>query len=332
LVFIGYLHKNADEMNDEQLKISLCQIAPHWFSKKKTLQKVNEYLSKAAVDNCDLAVFGECLVPGYPFWLEYTNGAVFNSGIQKEFYSRYLKEAVDISGGDLDSVCTLAKKSRMAVYLGVLERAKDRGSHSVYCTLVYINEEGQICSTHRKLMPTYEERLVWGIGDGNGLQVHPLKGFHVGGLNCWENWMPLTRSAMYAQGENVHVAVWPGSARNTSDITRHIAKESRSFVVSVSGFMRKELIPDDIPQSVTIKKNAPDFMADGGSCISAPDGSWIIEPIIGKEAFASATVNLREVRKERQNFDPSGHYSRPDVMQLQVNRSRQKIVDFRENN
>jgi nitrilase len=119
-------------------------------------------------------------------------------------------------------------------------------------------------------MPTYEERLVWAIGDGQGLQVHQLKGFHIGGLNCRENWMSLTRSAMYAQGENVHVAVWPSNERNTSDISRHIAKESRSFVVSVSGFMKKELIPDDVPQSALLKKNAPDIMADGGSCISAP--------------------------------------------------------------
>ena len=169
-------------------------------------------------------------------------------------------------------------------------------------------------------------------GDGNGLKVHELKSFHVGGLNCWENWMPLTRSAMYAQGENVHVAVWPGNLRNTTDLTRHIAKESRSFVVSVSGLMRKEDISNTLPHADTILKNAPEVLADGGSCLSAPDGSWVIEPIVGKEAMLHATIDLAEVRKERQNFDPSGHYSRPDVMQLQVNRTRQKIVAFKDDN
>jgi nitrilase len=319
-------------MSAEQLKVGLCQIAPYWLNKQKTLKKVMDYMKEAAKEKCDLAVFGECILPGYPFWLEYTDGASFNSPLQKELYAHYLRESVDISTGELNSICSLAKKSKMAVYIGVLERAADRGNHSVYCTLVYINEKGAICSTHRKLMPTYEERLVWAIGDGQGLQVHQLKGFHIGGLNCWENWMPLTRSAMYAQGENVHVAVWPGNERNTSDISRHIAKESRSFVVSVSGFMKKELIPDDVPHSALIKKNAPDIMADGGSCISAPDGSWIIEPIVGKEAFVMATIDLKEALKERQNFDPSGHYARPDVMQLQVNRSRQKIVTFKNDN
>jgi nitrilase len=315
-------------MNSDLLTIGLCQIAPTWLNKKNTLGKVLEYLQKAANNECDLAVFGECIVPGYPFWLELTGGAAFNSEVQKEIFAYYFQEAVEIDNGDLDQVCQFAAEHQLAIYLGCLERASDRGNHSLYCTLAYIDETGKICSTHRKLMPTYDERLVWSIGDGHGLQVHPLKGFHVGGLNCWENWMPLTRAAMYAQGENVHIAVWPGSYRNTHDITRHIAKESRSFVVSVSGIMRKTDIPDDIPHADKIRENAPDFLTDGGSCISGPDGTWVVEPIVGKEAFAYATINLQEVRKERQNFDPSGHYSRPDVMQLQVNRSRQKIVKF----
>ena len=319
-------------MNNEQLKIGLCQIAPIWLNKEKTLQKIIDYLQQAAKEKCDLAVFGECVLPGYPFWLELTGGAEFNSEIQKEIYAHYFHEAVEIDNGDLNVICDIAKENSMAIYLGCLERAKDRGSHSLYCTLAYINENGEICSTHRKLMPTHEERLVWAIGDGNGLKVHELKSFHVGGLNCWENWMPLTRSAMYAQGENVHVAVWPGNLRNTADLTRHIAKESRSFVVSVSGLMRKEDIPNTLPYADTILENAPEIMADGGSCLSAPDGSWVIEPIVGKEAFLHATIDLAEVRKERQNFDPSGHYSRPDVMQLQVNRTRQKIVAFNDDN
>lgn len=319
-------------MNTEQLTIGVCQIAPIWLNKQKTIRKILEYLEQAATAQCDLAVFGECLLPGYPFWMELTGGAEFNSKTQKELFAHYLNESVEIEKGDLNSITEFAADNTLAIYLGCLERGADRANHSVYCTLVYIDEAGKICSTHRKLMPTYDERLVWSIGDGNGLQVHPLKGFHVGGLNCWENWMPLTRSAMYAQGENVHVAVWPGSYRNTHDITRHIAKESRSFAVSVSGLMRKEDIPQDVPHSKLIAQSAPEFLTDGGSCIAAPDGEWIIEPIVGKEAFAHTTVDLKQVMEERHNFDPSGHYSRPDVMQLQVNRSRQKIVDFKDNN
>ena len=144
-------------MNNELLKIGLCQIAPIWLNKEKTLQKIIDYLQQAAEEKCDLAVFGECVLPGYPFWLELTGGAEFNSEIQKEIYAHYFHEAVEIDNGDLKVICDIAKENSMAIYLGCLERAKDRGNHSLYCTLAYINENGEICSTHRKLMPTHEE-------------------------------------------------------------------------------------------------------------------------------------------------------------------------------
>ncbi len=131
--------------------------------------------------------------------------------------------------------------------------------------MVYIDARGKIGSVHRKLMPTHEERLVWAIGDGNGLRTHKLGPFTVGGLNCWENWLPLVRSALYAQGEDLHVAIWPGNMRNTEDITRFIARESRSFVVSVSGLMRREDICDSLPAADLLRDTADDIMADGGS-------------------------------------------------------------------
>ena len=209
-----------------------------------------------------------------------------------------------------------------------MERAANRGGHSLYCSLVYINEEGVIASVHRKLVPTYEERLVWSNGDGHGLRVHPLGAFTVGGLNCWENWMPLSRAALYAQGENLHIAVWPGKERNTTDITRHIARESRSFVISASGLLRKEDIPLSTPYYDEIVNSCPQVPANGGSCLAGPDGKWVIEPVTDREDLLTATIDHKEVRRERQNFDPSGHYSRPDVVQLRVNRKRQNLIDF----
>ena len=311
---------------EHTLKIGMAQIAPVWLDKQKTIEKIKNYITKAGDNQCELIVFGEALLPEYPFWLTLTNGAEFNSTTQKEIHAHYLKNSIQIEAGELDEICTLAKNNKVAVYLGMIERAKNRGGHSLYCSLVYIDTNGQIQSVHRKLQPTYEERLTWAPGDGNGLKVHELKSFTVGGLNCWENWMPLPRTALYGLGENLHIAVWPGSENNTFDITRFIAKESRSFVVSVSSLMSIEDFPEDTPHLEKILKNAPKTLANGGSCIAGPDGEWIVAPVTEKEDLIMATIDINRVWEERQNFDAVGHYSRPDVTKLTVNRERQSII------
>ena len=312
------------------LKIGMAQISPIWLNKSQTIDKIKTYIQKAGKSNCELLVFGEGLLPGYPFWLSMTNGSEFNSDIQKEIHAHYIRNAVQIESGDLNDICALAKENSMAIYLGIIERAEDRGGHSLYCSLVYIDNMGDIKSVHRKLQPTYEERLTWSPGDGNGLRVHDLKHFCVGGLNCWENWMPLPRTALYGLGENLHIAVWPGSEQNTVDITRFIAKEARSFVVSVSSLMRIEDFPEDTPHLEKILLHSPEVLANGGSCIAGPDGEWVVAPVVNKEDIIMATIDFNKVLEERQNFDPVGHYSRPDITQLSVNRERQstvKIVD-----
>ncbi|MCF6306478.1 MAG: carbon-nitrogen hydrolase family protein [Flavobacteriaceae bacterium] len=310
------------------LKVALAQISPVWFNKLATLQKVKNSILEAVENKAELIVFGEGLVPGYPFWLSLTNGAAWNTKMNKEIHAHYIRNSVCVEKGDLDEICNLSKKHKIAIYLGIIERPMDRGGHSLYASLVYINSDGEIKSVHRKLQPTYDERLTWSLGDGNGLQVHPLKEFTVGGLNCWENWMPLPRTALYAQGEDLHIAVWPGSDHNTKDITRFIARESRSFVISVSSLMTINDFPKDTPYLDEILKNAPETLANGGSCIAGPDGEWIVEPIINKEGNIYQTLDFNNVLEERQNFDPVGHYSRPDITKLTVNRERQTTTDF----
>lgn len=314
--------------NNNHLKVALAQIAPVWLNKNATLDKIYEQMEAAAKENAELIVFGEGLLPGYPFWLALTDGAAWDKKVVKELHAHYVRNSVTIEDGDLDAVCALAKKYKLATYLGIIERPIDRGGHSIYASLVYINQEGEVKSVHRKLQPTYDERLTWAPGDGNGLQVHPLKEFTVGGLNCWENWMPLPRAALYGQGENLHVAVWPGSDHNTKDITRFIARESRSYVVSVSSLMHKNDFPKDTPHLEEILKNAPDVLANGGSCIAGPDGEWLIAPDMKTEGNIYHTLDFNRIYEERQNFDPVGHYSRPDVTKLTVNRERQSTVAF----
>ena len=270
-------------------------------------------------------------MPGYPFWVERTDGARFDSPRQKEIHARYLDQAVSIESGHLDPVREAAARGKLATVVGCIERPADRGGHSVYASLVYVDAAGEIRSVHRKLMPTYEERLTWSPGDGHGLRTHALGRFTVGALNCWENWMPLPRAALYAQGEDVHVAAWPGSRRNTVDITRFLAREGRSYVASVSGLMRRSDFPADTPHLTAILEDCPDALADGGSCVAAPDGSWLVEPVVGEETLIVAELDHARVRQERQNFDPAGHYARPDVTRLVVDRRRQTTVRFEEN-
>jgi len=308
------------------LNIAFAQISPVWLNKQATIDKVITAIESAAKLDAQLVAFGEALLPGYPFWLELTGGAEFNSSVQKEIHAHYLRNAISVEDGDLESIRESCKNASIATYLGTIERAPDRGGKSLYCSMVYINQQGEIGSVHRKLMPTYEERLTWSPGDGHGLRVHSLGAFTVGGLNCWENWMPLARTSLYAQGEDLHIAIWPGGEHNTHDITRFIAKESRSYVMSASAIMRPEDFPSDTPHLDKILQNPRDFYANGASCIAAPDGSWVVEPVIGEEAIRVATIDHNRVLEERQNFDPCGHYSRPDVTQLTVNRERQSTT------
>lgn len=315
-------------MSDQKIRVGLAQIAPVWLDRAATTGKVVDWLARAAAEGCALAVFGEALIPGYPFWVERTDGARFESPVQKKLFAHYANQAVNVERGDLDPVRKACAHHQIAAYVGTIERASDRGGHSLYCSMVYIDRHGSIGSVHRKLMPTYEERLVWSIGDGHGLRTHTLGPFTVGGLNCWENWLPLARAALYAAGEDLHVAIWPGSRRNTVDITRFIAKESRSFVVSVSGLMRAADIGDDLPHAELLQQGAEAVMADGGSCVALPTGAWLLEPQTGVESLRIATLDHTLVLEERQNLDVAGHYSRPDVTRLVVNRRRQTTATF----
>ena len=314
--------------DSKQLTVALAQLAPVWLDREQTLEKILAAVDEAAQENAQLVCFGESLLPGYPFWLERTDGAVFESPVQKELHAHYLAQAVCIEEGDLAPLCERAKQHGITVIVGTAERAGDRGGHSIYCSLVYIDGQGVIQSVHRKLMPTHEERLTWSPGDGHGLRTHKLGAFTVGALNCWENWMPLPRASLYAQGEDLHVAIWPGALRNTEDISRFMAKEGRSFVISVAGLMRPEDFPADTPHLEAILARGEEFLANGGSCIAAPTGDWLLEPQIEREGVFIATLDHQRVLEERQNFDPAGHYSRPDVTRLKVNRKRQATVRF----
>lgn len=306
------------------MKVALAQIAPVLLDRQATSTKVAEYIAQAGSIGAALTIFGETLLPGYPAWIARTDGARFNAEDQKELHAHYLDQAVDIGAGQLDEVCAAAKEAGTAVCIGIAEREH----HSVFASRVFVGADGRILSVHRKLRPTYEERLTWAPGDGAGLVVHPVGEFTVGGLNCWENWMPLARASLYAQGEDLHCMLWPGARRNTEDLTPVVAKESRSFVVSVSGILRESDVPANFPHRERFLPTPGELLLDGGSCLAAPDGSWVVPPMGPEEQLVTAEIDPAWVRRERQNFDPAGHYSRPDVLELKVRRSRYSGAKF----
>ncbi len=309
----------------DMLRVGLAQIAPVWLDRRATLEKMCGRTKEAAAAGCALVCFGEALLPGYPFWVEHTDGARLEAPLQKRLFAHYVSQAVQIPRGDLQPLQDEARRGKVWVALGLIEQPRDRG-HSVYCSMVLIDDAGEIRNVHRKLMPTHEERLVWAQGDGAGLQTFDVGDFRLGGLNCWENWMPLARAALQAQGEDLHLALWPGNVRNTADITRFMAREGRSYVLSVSGLLRREDIPAHVPEADLLREALPIVPADGGSCIAGPDGEWLIPPHAHEETLLVADLSHARVREERQSFDPSGHYARADVLGLRLDRRRQSTL------
>ncbi len=309
------------------MRIAAAQTAPAWGDPDATTNIVVNWSGRAAADGVDLVAFGETFLSGYPFWVGRTDGARWDADDQKDAYAAYLEAAIDLDGPHLSAVAEAASDHGVFTYLGVTERSASRGT--VFATYIAVEPGSGIVNAQRKLMPTFEERMVWGTGDGHGLRTHRVGDFVVGGLNCWENWIPSVRHALYAQGEDLHVAGWPGSVGLTTDITRFIALEGRCYVLSAGGLLPRSAVPDSFALKDAAFGDA-EMLYDGGSAIAAPDGSWLVEPLSGEERLVVADIDPARVRGERQNFDPAGHYFRGDVINVSVDRTRLAPVTFRD--
>lgn len=292
-------------------RVAAVQATPVYLDRDATLDVVVDEMTLAAGDGADLVVFPESFVPGYPDWLWRQN-----PWSDADWYARFQDQAIDVNGPALDPVRAAAEAVGVWVALGITERT---ASGTLYNSVVYISDEGEIAGLHRKLVPTGAERLVWANGQGPMLTVVDIGGVRVGSLICWENYMPLARAALYEQGIDVLLApTWDNSDEWVSTL-RHIAKEGQIFVVGVTAFLRGSDVPRDLPGADDIYGGDDDFMSRGNSAIVAPGGEVVAGPLIGEAGRVTATIDLDRIAAGRRAFDPTGHYARPDILSLTIN-------------
>ena len=308
------------------MRIAAIQAAPVFLDSGATTDKALALLGEAARAGAKLCVFPEVYISGYPVWLRAPSVAT-DTEFLKLGHAAYLQSAITTDGPELEAIAKEAAALGVFVYIGFVERTRSGGA--VYASLAAIHPDRGILSVHRKLKPTFQERLIWSDGDGHGLQVHDWKNLRLGGLNCYENWLPLARQALYAQGEQVHIATWPGDLEVTQPISQFIAMEGRIYVVSASGILRASDIPKSFPLRSEVVEGR-DLINDGGSVIVAPDGSVIVGPATGEETILYADAPAEIVMAERLKLDPAGHYSRSDVLRLELNRERLEPLRSRE--
>jgi nitrilase len=307
----------------ERVVVAAVQSSPVFLQRDATVEKAAGLIEKAASEGARLVVFPETFVPTYPDWV--WRSRPWDDG-PAEWSARLIDQSLVVPGPATEALGEAARQAGAYVSIGVNER--DGSSTTLYNTQLYFGPDGRLLGKHRKLMPTGGERLVWGMGDGSTLLVVDTPFGRMGGLTCWENYMPLARAAMYAQGVDIYLApTWDNSDVWVPTL-RHIAKEGRVFVVGVSSCMRGSDIPSDIPGRDALYGGDDDWLSRGNSVIVGPEGQILAGPLVDQEGIVVAELDVREARASRRQFDPVGHYARPDVFQLQVDTRPKPAVVF----
>jgi len=296
-------------------KIAAIQAAPVYLNKDATVEKACDLIRKASRENADMVVFPEAFISGYPDWIWLLPNS--RSKELNELYIELTKNSVSAGDGSVEQLCKAARENNIYVVIGINEINSESSGGSLYNSLLYIDEKGNVEGIHRKLIPTGGERLIWARGDGNSLHTFETSFGKLGGLICWENFMPLARQAMYDAGVQILAAPTWDKSDNWLLSLRHIAREGGMFVVGSCMALRL----DDIPDRLSFKTLYPEgreWINTGKSCIINPKGEFIAGPVEGKEEIIYADINLEEIVSAKRMFDVSGHYSRPDVFKYSI--------------
>ena len=309
----------------KSVKVAIVQESPVYLNLEKSLQKMLALIENAAANKAELIVFGETWLTGYPVWLDHcTDYARWDFEPTKKVFSKMYQNSVSVDGEAIKMVCKSAKKYQVVVVTGINEVVeKGIGNGTIYNALLIINADGQIVNHHRKLMPTYTEKLLYGIGDGNGLKAAETSLGRIGSLICWEHWMPLTRQAMHNSGELIHIALWPQVHDMLQLASRHYAFEGRCFVIAVGQMMKVSQFPEELELPDYLEKEPDKLVLNGGSSIIGPDGKYLLEPQYGiEETIFFEIENLDRTLEEKMTLDTSGHYNRNDIFDFKVDYSR----------
>jgi nitrilase len=302
------------------LKVGIVQAAPVFQNLEASLALAVEYINKAASQGARLIVFGETWLPGYPAWLDYSPGvALWNHEPTKEVFAQLRANSVVVPSPETDRLALAARTQKVVVVIGINERVDlGPGNGTLYNSLLTIDADGSIANHRRKLIPTYTERMVWGQGDGANLKAVDTSVGRVGGLICWEHWMPLARQVLHDSGEHIHIAVWPTVHEMHQIASRHYAFEGRCFVLAAGLLMKVRDLPPQLPVATELSDKPDHLLLKGGSAIIGPDGGYLVEPVFDEERILIAELDLKAVDKERMTLDVSGHYQRPDLFELKI--------------
>jgi len=304
------------------LTVAIVQASPVYNNLPASLEKAVALVGEAARMGAKLVAFGECWLAGYPAWLDHSpNAALWNHEPTKEVFARMRQNSIVVGSAETEILANAARENNLTIVIGANERV-DRGigNGTLYNSLLTFSETGKLVNHHRKLVPTYTERLVHGQGDGDGLNAVDTEIGRVGGLVCWEHWMPLARQAMHNAGEQIHVAVYPTVHEMHQIASRQYAFEGRCFVLAVGLIMAARDLPGEFTPPANTGEAANSLVLRGGSCLIAPDGSFIIEPVFDEETILTAEIDLSVIDREKMTLDVSGHYARADVFDFRVNR------------
>jgi len=295
-----------------KVKVTLIQDSPVFFDKEATLKKVETLTEKHAKEGSQLIVFPESFVPGYPRGFIFGTKVGSRTETGRDLYADYYANSFNLDQ-DIARVEKLSKDRNVYIILGVTEQQSGNGT--LYCSMLYISPKAGLLGVHRKLKPTGFERVIWGEAGGEGLVTYDTQIGKLGGLICWENYMPLARMAMYQQGVQLYIAPTADSRENWTATMKHIALEGRCFVLGCNQYFTKSMYDARFQE---LAKDEPEDLCPGGSVIIGPDGKVIEGPLFGEAGALSAEIDLNEITRSHLDFDPIGHYARPDIFRFEV--------------